>query len=83
MSNESGGGVHSIDEAAGDSHHILPSPSKEFIDFLEQTLCRDPERRPSAEKLLQHAFIVSNIQSTKHQKISQFVKSDVSSFERI
>jgi serine/threonine protein kinase len=70
MSNESGGGVHSIDEAAGDSHHILPSPSKEFIDFLEQTLCRDPERRPSAEKLLQHAFIVSNIQSTKRGSTS-------------
>ena len=65
VSNESGGGVHSVDEAGGDSHHILPSPSKEFIDFLEQTLCRDPDKRPSAEMLLQHAFIVSNSQPTK------------------
>jgi len=57
--------VQTLDTAVEDSHHILPAPSKEFIDFLEQALCRDPVKRPSADKLLQHAFIVSHLQQKK------------------
>lgn len=34
--------------------------SDEFIDFLDKCFTRDPEKRPSAEELLQHTWITSS-----------------------
>lgn len=43
--------------------------SPEFIDFVSQCLVKNPEERATAEYLLTHEFIASDVHNTKHPSI--------------
>lgn len=45
-----------------------------FLDFIQQCLVRDPEQRPSARSLVEHAFI-KKYQRTPRKRLAQFVRA--------
>jgi len=49
--------------------------SEHFRDFVLQCLCKDPEQRPTAEKLLQHPFIRLNDDSIRPFDMAGFVRT--------
>ena len=48
--------------------------SKEFNDFIKQSLTKSPRSRPTADKLLMHAFVIQAGEISKcHDQISRLL----------